>query len=422
MTNPSPVPAASPNRTTLVDEVVCPNCWTRFLPSQVLYVATHPDLDGDFRLGPGHRQRFRPTRFHPEGGAIDACGTTCHELACPRCHLEVPRMLLECPAIFVSTFGAPSGGKSYFLAAMCHRLRHVLPREFAVNFSDADPAANAALHASEDALFGNVSGAWSSLPKTDVSGDRYRIVDFGGTPVRYPRSFFFQVGPAGAHRLAARPGEVTRVVCLYDNAGESFEPGRDVPGNPVTQHLARSGCLIFVFDPLQDAGFRKVLRAEAAADGGAFVSRQDVLLAEVARRIRSYHDLPATARHDRPLVVVVGKFDAWQRIVSTRQLPNPWTHRSAEGPATFRTDLILKVSAATRALLLQHAPTIVTTAESFVDPSLITYMPVSSTGTSPVLGPDGKFGFPGGSLEPVWPEVPFIHALSRSVGSIVATE
>jgi hypothetical protein len=92
--------------TQLVPEVVCPNCWERFPPERVLYVATDPALFGDRRLGESHAQRFLPSRFHPDGRAIDPRGGLCHETACPRCHLEVPRALIESPALFASVFGS----------------------------------------------------------------------------------------------------------------------------------------------------------------------------------------------------------------------------------------------------------------------------------------------------------------------------
>lgn len=411
---------SSPPRATLVDEVVCPNCWERFPPERIHYVSAPGGPRGDLRLGPDRRQRFLPTRFDPEGRAIDVAGQPCHELACPRCHLKIPRMLVECPALFVSIFGTPSGGKSYFLASMCHRLRHVLPREFRINFSDADPAANASLHHYEDALFGGSEGGWVSLPKTDVTGDRYRIVDFGNGPVRYPRPFFFQVSPAAGHPLVDSTATASRVICLYDNAGESFEPGRDLPANPVTQHMARSGCLLFIFDPLQDVGFRNRLRTVGdGASAGSVTSRQEVMLAEVARRIRQYHRLPATARHDCPLIVVVSKFDAWQELVNAGRLPYPWSPRPGGGPHALRTDILQKASVATRDMLLKHAPTIVTTAESFVDPRLIFYVPVSATGGSPRKGSDGMLGFAAGSLNPMWAEVPMIQTLSHAIDGLI---
>jgi hypothetical protein len=338
----------------------------------------------------------------------------CHETACPRCHLVVPRMLLESPTLFVSIFGAPSSGKSFFLAAMTHRLRKTMPRVFALNFSDADPTANVALHEAENALFSAYGGntATRTLPKTDVVGDRYQAVDFGGPPVLYPRPFFFQVSPGGGHALEESPAEVARVICLYDNAGESFEPGADLPGSPVTQHMARSGCLLFVLDPLQEATFRERLGMEASL---GVVSRQDVLFAEAARRIRQYRGLAATDRHDCPLVVVVSKFDRWQQLAGGRRLPDPWT-RPPGTVGALRSELLHKVSQAVRDLLLRFMPTIVTTAESFVEPRRIVYVPVSATGVA-VLG-SGHAG-QAGSLKPMWSEVPLLQALASTVPGLV---
>jgi hypothetical protein len=406
-----------PAMTTLVNEVVCPNCWERFRPERALYVATHPSLFGDLRLGSAARPRFRPTRFHPDGRALDPGGNPCHETACPRCHLTVPRMLLESPTMFVSIFGAPSSGKSYFLAAMTHRLRQTLPRLFGLNFSDAEPTANTPLHDAEDALFSDTSTEhWVSLPKTDIVGDRYREVDFGGSVVQYPRPFMFQVSPVGRHAFASAPHDVARVVCLYDNAGESFEPGADRPGDPVTQHLARSDCLVFLYDPLQEPIFRSRLGADAVADEP--VARQDVLFAEVVRRIRQYRGLAATARHDCPLVVAVSKFDIWQGLAGGKRLPDPWS--IADGcVAVLREDFLQRVSKATRDLLLRHVPAIVTTAESLVEPEGIFYVPVSATGDAPTRKVDGRVEHAAASLDPMWAEVPLIHGLAQRVPGLV---
>ena len=413
--------------TNLVTEVVCPNCWEKFPPEEILYVATDPALFGDRRLGSASAQRFLPSRFHPDGRAIDPRGGLCHETACPRCHLDVPRPLLEAPTLYASVFGSPSSGKSYLLAAMTHRLRNVLPRLFAINFSDADPRANAALHQYENTLFADSRGnAWVSLPKTDVSGDRYRSVDFGSMTLAFPQPHFFQVSPVAGHPREADPASISRTLCVYDNAGESFEPGQDHPSNPVTQHLARSGVLLYVFDPLQETSFRRALAGAAAVadvqlqDG--VVYRQDVMLAEVARRVRAYHGLPAAARHQRPLMVVVSKFDAWQALAGGQRLADPWMGGGDGAPARLRTAYLEKVSAAVRGLLMQHAPTIVTTAESFVEPRLIRYVPVSATGGAPTASADGRLRFKAGTLAPMWAEVPILSALAASVPGLVVTD
>jgi hypothetical protein len=411
----------------LVPEVVCPNCWERFPPENVFYVATAPSLFGDRRLGSNAPQRFLPSRFHPDGRAIDPDGGLCHDTACPRCHLRIPRALLESETLFGSIFGSPSSGKSYLLAAMTHRLRKTLPRFFAVNFSDADPLANAALHRYENTLFDEApDDSLVALPKTDVSGERYHSVDMDGTILAYPQPYLFQVSPVGGHAYETVPETVSRNLCLYDNAGESFEPGSDIPSNPVTQHLARSGFLQYVFDPLQETSFRRALSvASATADPqleSGLTYRQDVMLAEVARRVRLYHGLMASTRHDRPLIVIVTKFDAWQHLAPSILLEDPWAEAATAGTAKLNMSVVNKVSASVRDLLLRHVPTIVTTAESFINPRLIHYVPVSATGGSPTAGPDNRLGYKAGTLAPIWAEIPIMLALVSSAPELVPVE
>ncbi|RLS79449.1 MAG: hypothetical protein DWI03_01835 [Planctomycetota bacterium] len=403
--------------TSLVKEVTCPNCWERFPPERVWYVSSHHDLFGDLRLGPNERRRFPPTRFDPEGRALDAKGAPCHELACPRCHLGVPRVFLERPAFFASVFGSPKSGKSYLLASMIHRLRKLLPKSFAIDFSDADPQANAVLHEYEDELFAHGKpDDLVHLKKTDVTGDWYHEVTYGEKRILYPKPFFFQISPVGSHPYAAKPASVARTLCVYDNAGESFQPGADRPDNPVTQHLAKSNCLMFVYDPAQEPEFRKHLQnisEDEQVRDPAVLSRQEVLLAEVARRVKSYRGLAVNARHDRPLLVLVNKYDAWQKLLGRERLPDPWTMHPTGGFAVLRPDMIQGASAAIRQMLHEYMPAVVATAESFVEPSRIVYVPVSATGGPPQRGPDNGYWHRAGSINPMWAEVPMLYALSQ---------
>jgi hypothetical protein len=398
----------------LVKEVVCPNCWERFSPERIWYVSTDPTLYGDLRLGSEERRRFLPTVFHPDGRALDAKGSPCHELACPKCHLSVPRVFVERPAFFVSVFGSPSSGKSYVLTTMTHRLRRVLPSAFAIDYSDADPQANAILHSYEDTLFAAKSPQdLVQLLKTGETGDWYQRVRYGEKEILYPKPFFFQISPVGGHPLERNPGSVARTLCIYDNAGESFQPGADRPDNPVTQHMAKSGCLMFVFDPTQEAEFRKQLASlsEDEQVRGGVMSRQDVLLAEAARRVKTYRGLPAGAQHDKPLIVLVSKYDAWHKLVGEKRIGDPWVKHGSGRFHVLRVDAIRKVSAAIRELLRKFTPSIVSTAESFVDPRLVLYLPVSASGCSPVPGTGGKFR--AGDISPIWAEVPMLYALSQ---------
>ncbi len=91
----------------LLSQVTCPHCWERFQPEQVLWISEHVDLLGDPLLGPEQEQRFLPSRFTLDGDAIDARGMTCRALACPRCHLPVPRAMLEMEPLSVRPDAGP---------------------------------------------------------------------------------------------------------------------------------------------------------------------------------------------------------------------------------------------------------------------------------------------------------------------------
>ena len=191
-------------RINLRTRITCPHCWETFPPEETLWVAAHPDLLNDARLGSDKPQRFLPTRFNPEGNAIDIRGVVCQDLACPRCHLIIPRALLELPPIFISIAGTPSCGKTYFLAAMTWMLRQTLPRDFCLSYSDADAQSNFTLNKYEEDQFLNPDpDAIVKLLKTDPhAGDGYDYVSYGEQRVMYPRPFLFTIRPTQQHPSA----------------------------------------------------------------------------------------------------------------------------------------------------------------------------------------------------------------------------
>src|ERR1019366_8497429 len=91
--------------------ITCPHCWHVFSPDQILWVSEHADLMGDTVLGPEQSRRFLPSRFNTERQALDAKDTPCRTLACPRCHLVIPRALIENEPLFLSIIGGPASGK-----------------------------------------------------------------------------------------------------------------------------------------------------------------------------------------------------------------------------------------------------------------------------------------------------------------------
>jgi hypothetical protein len=407
------------NALPLLKRITCPHCWTVFLTEEVLWVSAHADLLGDPRLGPEQPQRFLPTRFNLDGNALDARGFVCHDLACPHCHLALPRPLLELEPWFVSILGSPACGKSYFLTALTWEMRRLLPLHFALTFADADPLSNRSLNAYEEALFLNPHAdelvpLANLIRKTELQGvELYDTVSYGNQTVSYPRPLLFTLQPQDHHPLAASPRRLARVLCLYDNAGEHFQPGQVSTSNQATHHLARSRLLLFLFDPTQDPRFRRLCEEEPNGAGGK-TGRQESVLLEAATRIRRYTGLAQNARHNRPLIVVVTKYDSWASL-----LAGDSKEPSIRGD---RLDLerIDQRSQSLRLLMLRVCPEVVTAAESFAEQ--VVYVPVSALGCRPQVDPRTKaLAIRPRDIQPIWATVPLLYGLSRSASGLIPT-
>jgi hypothetical protein len=382
------MPAAMPR---LLPRITCPHCWAGFPPENVLWIAAHPDLIGDPKLGTEQARRFLPSRFNVEGNALDARRAVCNSLACPNCHLSIPRALLEIQPLFVSILGTPACGKSYFLAAMTWQLRRELKIRFGVAFTDADTTANRNLNEYEESLFLNSQAdEWIALAtlirKTQPQGDLYDSVAYGNQAVSYPRPFLFAMQPETNHPNYQHSDRLSRVLCLYDNAGEHFLVGQDSAAHPVTQHLAHSRLLLFLFDPTQDQRFRKLGQEKCLGDWtmtSGRNDRQEIVLQEAAVRVRRHTGLAQTAKYSRPLIVVLTKCDAWGELLEDQRIEEPWVpHKDL-----FALDLdrIESLSAALRALLLRVCPEVVAAAESFAEH--VVYVAASALGRSPAPHP-----------------------------------
>lgn len=433
----------------LLKQVVCPHCWTAFEPADALFIAEAPNLFGDKVLGDNEHTRFLPTEFDADGFAIDPEGYACHEYACPHCHLPLPQSEFEAPTLFMSIVGAPSSGKSYYLASSTFALRKILPRDFHVNFTDADSHMNQRVREFEDRLF--FSGEnYVRLEKTDKStGDLYNVVTIKGQQITYPQPFVFTAQPSSFHPNVNRAETVARTICLYDNSGESYLADResDAASNPVTRHLAQSACIFFLFDPLQDPRFVKHCRqfsndpqlAENEKNR-ASLKRQEVVLSEMVRRVRMYLRLRNSERYKNPFIVVLPKLDVWKRLLPDFNENTLISKRDYKGRECNFLNMyhIKKLSADIRRLLLDYTPEFIAAAEAFAEN--VVYLPMSASGMSPSLvrwdsGEEryipldagdpllGKCehsqGFRSDSLDPIWAEIPMIYALAHTTSGLI---
>ena len=425
---------STPHRLRIKPRLSCPHCWQDFSTDKLVFISESPDLPPDRKLV-ADKLRFVPQRYNLAGAALDPHGVPCEKLACPECHLPIPRAWLYLNNFFLSIAGAPSSGKSYFLASMVWQLRRTLARGFFSNFTDADPQENRRIFESEAALFtgSDAPNEWVRIDKTEVVGDIYNSTKVHGVDVRLAQPFTYTTEPMPNHPLLHKASRTRQVICVYDNAGEHFLPGADNFEAPVTRHMAKSDALLFVFDPTRDVRFRKAF-TEPVDDpqinppSGMITEAQtrkseigqDVVLVNILSQIRSLNFLPPHEKLKMPLIIVLSKYDAWLHLVKGKfssgrapQEREPWK-MTADGVINYyNSDRVEKYSQTLRTLLLDLIPNLVSTAEGAVEK--VAYIPVSATGGPPEPGnPNEKgvylLGYRPINVKPIWAEVPFLHA------------
>jgi len=321
--------------------------------------------------------------------------------------------------LFISVLGAPACGKSYFLTTMTWELRNTLPSRFMLSFTDTDPGANEILNGYEDLLFQPEDASrFTAIQKTQLEGDLYDTVSYGEQTVSYPRPFLFTIRPRNSHPNRAAVHENSRVLCLYDNAGEHFQPGADTTATPVTRHMAQSRLLMYLFDPTQDPRFREECRGhvdDPQLDPSVRTGRQVSILSEAVDRIRKYRGLPQGARHGRPLIVVPTKYDTWKHLTDIdleAEYLKVLRDGGRSGPAAIDLDRVETVSNAVREVILRLCPEVVNTAEDFSTP--VVYLPVSALGRSPSrIDAAEELVIRPKDVKPQWVTIPILYALSR---------
>lgn len=407
---------------SLRPEITCVNCWWRFPPEDVLWVSEHQDLLGDPVVGESAPLRFLPSRFDSRGNAIDLRGMTARDIACPRCHLTLPRALLRRAPTFVSILGTPSCGKSYFLASLVGTLRRELPEKFRLAFTDADSTANLPVityeenlfhhpHPNEPVTLGNL------IKKTQLAGELYQSVAMGGQPVSLPKPFSFLLEPIDGHQNYGQPNAL-QLVCLYDNAGEHFLPGGDSSASPGTRHMAESSFLMFLYDPTQDSRWLSMMQKAGATNGEAphgHMRRQEDVLREAAGRVRKYCGLADEQRHNRPLIVVLSKLDLWRWILPSGTVRSPFL--SAGGLVGLNSKYIQEQSGQLRQLLLSVLPELVYAAEGFC--SEVYYLAASALGAAPERREDGKYYIEPRNIAPDGVTVPFLLGMRLTTPGII---
>ena len=372
------------------ESFACPYCRVVSDLGEMMSVSVSPMLLGDSVLGMNEARRFLARHFTKEGMAIDAAGGVCTAWACPHCHMALPRSLLTAEQIVLSVVGATGAGKSVFLASSMWACRKVLSREFKMSFTDLDPITNRWLNASEEKLFFQADGTvLEQIEKTDlVSPTVCRSVNIDGASILLPLPSFFSVRARGEEKSSA--------LVIYDSAGEHFRAGGDTAASAVTLNMVVADMLYFMFDPSADVRLGAMLEKGAGSAANS-AQRQDVILAEMAARIRRHKGNRGEGRMKRPLIFGVSKADLLRRYLPLEG------EVYREGALDL--GVVKKVSKATEDFLMDVAPEMVAAAHDLTED--VWFLPVSALGHNPM-----KEGVRPCDIHPVWPELPIVLTLA----------
>jgi hypothetical protein len=300
------------------------------------------------------------------------------------------------PHQILSIVGAPSAGKSYYLAVLTRILQEKLPTDFGLAFKDADPTGNLLLNQMRNSLFSATTPAEALLGKTALEGATYEKLPRLGRIVSLPRPFIYTLS------VPSQKQKETSII-FYDNAGEHFEPGIDIHDSPGAMHVATSAGLIFLFDPTANARFKAKLVGvdDPQLSIKGRIDQQDTILAEMETRIKRVMGISQKERIATPLAFVVGKCDTWQFMLKSPLEPILQNGR-------IDLEAIHRNSDRVREVLVQLCPGLVATAESLTKE--IRYFAATSFGHQPVViseGPNkGRIAPDPQKLAPAFVEAP----------------
>jgi hypothetical protein len=397
-------------------EYQCPICWLQFEGKHTKHIASHADLMGDSILGKAEYRRFTPTKWDSSGNALDDFGLSSPDTACPHCHERLPAGFGEFKQHIFSIVGAPSAGKSYYLAIMLKSMRRHLFHKFEISFMDQDPEYNIELNDIINKLFSARSASEGRIQKTQMKGSNYKQVVRGGQEVDLPKPYMFNISRTNVENTDS-------CLVFYDNAGEHFLPSNSKAKDFHILHVAKASALFFLYDPLVNIDIKhaliKVESDQLKLD--SVPDQQASILSQMNVKVSRALGKPTAQKLDAPFSVVVGKCDVWHSLVPDwDKIADPTDKDKAldQGIIDANSDII-------RRFLNEYAPEIVASVERIS--RTVRYFPVSAFGHKPkkqtLTAEDGtKFEdvAPDPSkIKPFMIEAPTDWAISQTVPDLI---
>ncbi|GGD59352.1 TRAFAC clade GTPase domain-containing protein [Paenibacillus nasutitermitis] len=291
-------------------DIVCPYCFSKFTPEDVVFRAAHSrEDDEDYALGEDeelnkYRERFGLDSVHdmeavlrpqdvPEEhriysdhvliGINDRYGELTRRRLCPRCHNELPVTAGKVPSNIISIIGASQVGKSVYMTALIHTLQNTTANHF-------------------DAACMPLNAEISRKFRTNYEEPLFERGDLLASTQKekMQEPFIFQF----VFKDVTKP---PLTLVFFDVAGEGMVE-QDYLGLH-GQHIKNSAGILLMVDPLQIRSIREKIRMNLGDKPGEWVSQYDEPRDVVLTMFGDFIAYQENNKTDIPTAVVLTKSD-----------------------------------------------------------------------------------------------------------------
>lgn len=291
-------------------DIVCPYCFSKFSPEEVVFrAAHHRDDDEDYALGEDaklnrYRERFGlDTVFDMEAvlaphdvpeehriysdnivmGLNDRYGVVTRRRLCPQCHNELPVTAGKAPSNIISIIGASQVGKSVYMTSLIHTLQHYTADHFDAACMPLNAEISRRFRADyEEPLF-----------------ERGDLLD-STQKEKLQEPFIFQF-------VFKDEDKAPLTLVFFDVAGEGMVE-QDYLGLH-GQHIKNSAGILFMVDPLQIRSIRDKIRINLGNEPGEWTPRYDEPRDVVLTMFGDFIAYQDKAKTNIPTAVVLTKSD-----------------------------------------------------------------------------------------------------------------
>ncbi|WP_338707217.1 TRAFAC clade GTPase domain-containing protein [Paenibacillus amylolyticus] len=299
-----------PEERPLFYDIVCPYCFSKFSPEEVVFrAAHHRDDDEDYTLGEDaklnrYRERFGlDTVFDMEAvlaphdvpeehriysdnivmGLNDRYGVVTRRRLCPQCHNEIPVTAGKAPSNIISIIGASQVGKSVYMTSLIHTLQHYTADHFDAACMPLNAEISRRFRADyEEPLF-----------------ERGDLLD-STQKEKLQEPFIFQF-------VFKDEDKAPLTLVFFDVAGEGMVE-QDYLGLH-GQHIKNSAGILFMVDPLQIRSIRDKIRINLGNEPGEWTPRYDEPRDVVLTMFGDFIAYQDKAKTNIPTAVVLTKSD-----------------------------------------------------------------------------------------------------------------